>query len=336
MLILFVSGAIYLATLNGSYEVSKTRSIEAAPDVVFNELNDFRNWQDWGPWYEKDSTIFETYAEVTVGEGGAFSWTSDIEGGGRIRTIKVQKPEKIDQELIFETPFGEMVSQVHWLLDKTKTGTDLTWMIKGELPFFSRFMVGGMEDQLGAMETRGLELFDENLQEKLSIYMIDSVGVVDFSGGFYLYTSASSKISRMDTKLRQMLEEVEAVVNKNQIRVTGSPFTIYHKLDQENGTTLFSVAVPVAERIVMQDTDLLTGYLERGTYFKIVLEGSYENSKEAWDQAMFYASNLKDYVLLDEGEPFEIYVNRPENTPNPAKYLTEIYLPVKRLQDVAY
>ncbi len=325
---LFVIGAIYLATLDGSYDVAKTRLIEADPIVVFNDLNDYRNWKEWGPWYEQDSTIRVQYADHTVGEGGAYTWTSDVEGGGRMKTLKVQKPERLDQEMVFETPFGDMASEVYWILNKIETGTELTWGIKGELPFFSRFMASGMTEQLGPMQERGLELFDKNLQNKLKVYSIDSVGIVDFSGGFYLYVSTSSKISQVSAKSKGMMDQVEKFVDENKIRVTGSPFSLYHKFDQENGTAMFSVAFPIAERIVSQDSDILTGYMERGTYFKTALRGAYTNLQEAWEKAMFDAENLKDYTVVESGEPFEIYVNNPDNTPNPAQLVTEIYVPV--------
>ena len=329
LLVLFVLGAVYLATLDGSYDVAKTRLIKADPIVVFNDLNDYQNWQDWGPWYEQDSTIQVQYADNTVGVGGAYTWTSDIEGGGSMNTVKVSKPDRLDQEIIFETPFGDMASDVYWILNKAEGGTELTWGIKGELPFFSRFMASGMKDQLGPMEERGLELFDENLQKKLKIYTIDSVGVIDYSGGFYLYLSTSSKINYMGSKIKDMKDHLDKYVIDNNIRLTGSAFVLYHKFDQENGTTMFSVGFPISERIITQDTDILTGYMERGTYAKTILKGSYINSKEAWDKAMFDAANLKDHYFLENGESFEIYVNNPDNTPNPADLVTEIYVPVK-------
>ena len=329
LLVLFVIGAVYLATLDGSYDVSRTRLIKADPVVVFNDLNDYQNWKEWGPWYERDSTIRVQFADQTIGKGASYTWTSDIEGGGSMKTLSVQKPERLDQEIMFETPFGDMASDVYWILNRVETGTELTWGIKGELPFFSRFMSSGMEEQLGPMQERGLELFDENLQRKLQVYTIDSVGVVDFSGGFYLYVSTSSKISNMPVKTKEMMEQVEKIVKEHNIRLTGSPFTLYHKFDQENGTTMFSVAYPISERILIEDPDILTGYMSRGTYFKTILTGAYNNSEEAWERTKFHVENLKDYSLVDNGEPFEIFVNSPDNTPNPAELITEIYIPVQ-------
>ena len=249
-----------------------------------------------------------------------------------MKTLAVHEPERLDQEIVFETPFGDMMSDVYWMIQSSENGTKLTWGIKGEMSFFTRFMVSGMEEQLGPMEERGLELFDENLQRKLKKHSIDSIGVVDFSGGFYLYLSTSSKIAGMENKLEPMMLEIEQYIEDNSIRVTGSPFTIYHNFDEENGTTMFSIGYPIAERIVTVGSDILTGFFERGTYFKTVLKGSYENNKLAWEKALFNASSLKEYNFLEAKEPFEIYVNNPSNTPNPAELISEIYLPVEKIK----
>lgn len=332
LLALIIIAALYLATLDGSYDIKRSRLIQADRIVVFNELNDYKNWQEWGPWFEKDSTISVQYSDNTIGTGGAYTWTSDIEGGGRMKTLAVHEPERLDQEIVFETPFGDMMSDVYWMIQSSDDGTKLTWGIKGEMSFLTRFMASGMEEQLAPMEERGLELFDENLQRKLKKHSIDSIGVVDFSGGFYLYLSTSSKIASMDNKLQPMMLEIEKYIEDNNIRVTGSPFTIYHNFDEENGTTMFSIGYPIAERIVTVGSDILTGFFERGTYFKTVLKGSYENSKLAWEKAIFDASSLKEYNFVEAGEPFEIYVNNPTNTPNPAELISEIYLPVEKIK----
>jgi effector-binding domain-containing protein len=68
--------------------------------------------------------------------------------------------------------------------------------------------------------------------------------------------------------------------------------------------------------------------MERGKYYKTILKGSYNNSKLAWENAYGGAGNLTDFVVNEKGEPFEIYVNNPDTTTNPADLITEIYIPV--------
>ena len=277
----------------------------------------------------RDSTIVATYAENTVGVGGSYSWTSK-DGEGEMRRTVSDPNERIESEILFKTPFGDMGSDVYWILEGKEGGTDLTWGMKGEMPFLTRFMASGMEEQMGPMEERGLELFEVGIKKKMQVYSIEDKGVTDYSGGFYLYVSASSQISDMNPKFREMMQQVLSYAEKNNIRLTGSPFAIYHKFDQEHGTTMFSVGYPVSERVIVEsDSDVVSGYMKRGSYFKTVLTGSYDHSKEAWERAVAGAAQLGAYEAIENGEPFEIYVKQSDDTPNPAEWVTEIFVPVR-------
>jgi len=335
ILILIVMGSIYLATLDGSYDVKRTRLIRAQPEVIFNDLNDYRNWKEWGPWYEMDSTIVETLSDKTSGEGAGYSWSSK-DGEGMMKTIRVDKPKRIDQEITFKTPFGDMKSEIYWILEKVDEGTNLTWGMKGEMGFLSRWMAKGMEDQMGPMEERGLQLFDDNLIKKIKVYSIENNGVVEYSGGYYLYVTTSCKISEISQKYPILLLKIYGFNKTNNIRTTGGPFTLYHKFDEENDAVMFSVCYPVAEKMITPaGSDVLTGFMKSGTYFKTTLKGSYENSDKAWKAALEGAEDLEGYSLVENGEPFEVYANNPHETPNPADLITEIYIPVKKIKVTA-
>lgn len=326
-LIIFV--AVYLATLDGNYEVSRSKLIEARSIVVFNELNDFKNWEEWGPWHERDSTIEIVYAEKTQGKGASYTWTSQLEGDGEMHTVGVKSPESINQELVFYTPFGNMKSKVLWILKETDKGTELSWQIKGKMPFSMRFMASGMEEQLGPMQERGLELFQKNIEKKLRVYNIETKGVVDYSGGFYLYQSISSRIDEISTHFDRIEKHLKNYAQSHGVRVNGGPFILYHRMDEENGTAMYSVGYPISERVLTEKgSQVLVGFMDRGQYLKTILTGDHSNSKNAWVKADQEARQLKEFAPMENGEPFEIYVNSVENTPNPADLITEIFIPV--------
>ena len=330
LMLLLVIGALYLGSLDGKYDVKRSMVVQAPPEVVFSELNDYRNWEEWGPWYEEDSTIAVTYGEKTSGVGASYTWTG-ADGNGRMRTLKLEEPTNIDQEIYFETPFGEMRSDILWNVESVDQGTRLTWEISGEMPFFMRYMASGMEEQMGPMEERGLELFAENLEYKLSKYSIEAPGVVDRSSTFYLYLTASSRIDNMGRKYEELQSVLDEYLEKSGIRSSGYPFTIYHEYEEENGTTMFSVGYPVPERVMTgKDTDVLVGFLERGSFFKTILHGNYDYLEEAWQYALTEAGALKDYEPMEDGEPLELYVESPATNPDPSKWITEIYIPVQR------
>jgi len=247
-----------------------------------------------------------------------------------MRTLKVEKPTRLDQEVVFNTPLGDMKSDVYWILEKVKEGTHVTWGMSGEMGFFTRWMAKSMEDQLGPMEARGLELLDAHIQKKVKVFSIENVGVVEYSGGYYLGTTMSSRIDEIGVKYPIMMLKMKAFIDENKVRSTGSPFTLYHKYDETNGTAIYSVCYPVAEKMVTPlSSNVTSGLMPAGTYFKTILKGGYENSDNAWKGAMEAAAKLTEYQSIENGEPFEIYVNSPATTPNPADLITEIYIPVQ-------
>ncbi len=337
ILLLIVVAAVYLATLSGTYDIKRSKIIKAEPPVVFNEINNFKNWKDWGPWYEQDSTIVPTYDNKTIGKGARYSWTSKKDGGGSMETVEVEKPNKIDQVVYFKTPFGEMKSNIFWIMEKAEAeeGTLVTWEMQGEIDFFYRFMTKGMEKQMGPMLERGLELLAKNIEDELKIYSVTTENVIDYSGGFYLYMTTASKTQEIGAKYPEMLLKIDAFVKANSIRTTGAPFTIFHKYDVQNGSAMYSVCYPVSERIITpMNTDILSGFMERGKYFKTILKGSYANSKEAWDKANAAVDDLAEYKRIENGETFELYVNSPITTPSPADLITEIYIPVEKIKEL--
>ena len=47
--------AIWMATLDGKYDVSRTIFIDTTPEAAYTEISDFKTWPNWGPWFAKDS-----------------------------------------------------------------------------------------------------------------------------------------------------------------------------------------------------------------------------------------------------------------------------------------
>ncbi|MBE9489034.1 MAG: GyrI-like domain-containing protein, partial [Bacteroidetes bacterium] len=108
----------------------------------------------------------------------------------------------------------------------------------------------------------------------------------------------------------------------------GMPFTIYHDMNMENGTVIMSNAIPVKEKIVVTgDSNILCNYLPKMTVLKATLKGNYSNLSEAWKTTMTYIA--ENGMEQSEHKPFEIYTNDPGEFPNPADWITEIYIPIK-------
>lgn len=326
LLILIIGVSIYIATLDGSYNIKQSKVIKAPIEVVFNVVNDFRSWQNWGPWFEIDSTIVASFPKVTSGVSASYSWSG---GGsnGSIKTLSLIPNKEIIQQIDFGTG---STSEIYWQFKSSNNGTKITWGMKGKSNFMEKLhwlTQGGIEKNMMPMYNRGLELLNNYILKELEKHAIEIKGVVDFGGGYYLYQTTSSKINGFEFKMKKMLTKILNYIKNNNIDASGKPFTITHKRDEENQTTMFSTCVPIKERVITTE-DILTGFLKPQKTFKTILKGDYKFSYEAW-QATFKAINEQGFVKKQDGEPFEVYTVGPRENVNPSKWITEIYVPIK-------
>ncbi|AMC10814.1 hypothetical protein Lupro_05965 [Lutibacter profundi] len=326
LLILIIGVSIYIATLDGSYNIKQSKVIKAPIEVVFNVVNDFRSWQNWGTWFEIDSTIVASFPKVTSGVGASYSW-SGAGSNGSIKTLSLIPNKEIIQQIDFGTG---STSEVYWLFNNSNNGTKITWGMKGKSNFMEKLhwlTQGGIEKNMTPIYNRGLALLNNYILKELEKHAIEIKGVVYFGGGYYLYQTTSSKINDFEFKMKKMLTKILNYMKNNNINASGKPFTITHKWDEENQTTMFSTCVPIKERIITTE-DILTGFLKPQKTFKTILKGDYKFSFEAW-QATFKAINEQGFVKKQDGEPFEVYTVGPRENVNPSKWITEIYVPIK-------
>lgn len=325
LLILVIGVSIYIATLDGNYNVKQTRTIKAPIEVVFNEVNDFKNWKNWGPWYEIDSTIVASFPEVTSGVGASYTWTG-AEGNGSMKTISLVLNKEIIQQIDFGTG---TTPEVYWNFNKVNDSTEITWGMRGKSNFTEKaywITQGGIEKNMKPMYERGLQLLEQHILKELEKYTIDIKGVVDYGGGYYLYQTTSCKRENIERKMNEMFLVILKYLDENAINSAGKPFTINHKWDEENNTVMFSACVPVKERIITIG-DILTGLLKPQKTFKTILTGDYKYSYEAWEAA-YNTLNEQGFTELEDGEPIQVYSVNPHDTSNPSKWISEIYIPI--------
>lgn len=329
LLIGIIGLAIYIVVQPNEFEVTRTRTIKAPSAVIYSNIIDFKNWEAWSSWAESDPDMKITLAEQTKGIKASYSW-EDKDGIGTMKNVKAEEYHSITQEMQF-ADFPK--SDVNWSLKPNSDGlTDVTWTITGkDLPFgFKAFAVltGGMEKQIGPHYERSLEKLDSIINSDMKKYTIKINGISQHSGGYYLYNTTSCKISELEAKMSKMLPKVSGYVIENKIAMAGAPFVNYHKWDEENNAVMFSCCVPTTEKVITTDSDILTGQLKPFKAIKTTLNGNYNNLKEAWEATMKYIPE-NGFEFSETGPMLETYLTGPIQTPNPANWVTEIYIAVK-------
>jgi len=74
-LALIIAGAlVYLASLNGSYEVRRSLLMNVDRQTVFNKIRDFKSWAEWSPWLMHEPDTRLEFSESPDQEGGWYTW----------------------------------------------------------------------------------------------------------------------------------------------------------------------------------------------------------------------------------------------------------------------
>ncbi|MDN3724644.1 SRPBCC family protein [Aequorivita sp. SDUM287046] len=330
ILLIIIGSAIYFGTKDGTYNLMDSMVINAPPEVVFNKVNDYKTWESWGQWKKQDSTITITYAEKTSGEGASYSWEGEMSGS--MTTTKVIPNKAIEQDLTLNTPGGERHPKVVWTFEEVEGGTKVTWGMKGEHTLMDKayYSISGFnfDAAMHQMNKAGLESIALEVANDMKQYSINVDGVTQYGGGFYMYTTSVAKQSEIGEKMKSLMEVVKSFIAKNNLNMAGEPFTIYNEIDNANNTVIFSTGIPVKEQVITPDgSPVVCGFMEPVSAVKVSLKGNYDHLPEAYNNGHQYAE--KNNLQIDSaGKMFEVYITDPEETPNPANWLTEIYIPI--------
>src|SRR5262245_17063322 len=74
---------IFAAMLPTDWFVSRDVEISSTPEVVYPLFADFRNWEKWSPWQQKDKSLQVKIPGRSAGVGAAQTWESAKDGTGR-------------------------------------------------------------------------------------------------------------------------------------------------------------------------------------------------------------------------------------------------------------
>lgn len=329
LLILLIFLSIYIALQPSEFSVTRTRNIQAPAAVIYDNVKDFKNWEAWSSWVEEKPDTKITLPEKTEGVGSYYTWEEDDDGVGTMKTIAAVANKSLSQEM----QFGDFPkSDVAWDLKPNDDGTtEVTWNIAGkDLPFkFKAFsaLMGGMEKQIGPHFERGLELLDSIVVNSMKAFDVKVDGITEYGGGFYMYKTTAATPENISQVMGKQYGEILSFMAQNNIKQTAMPFTIYDNPDA-NGNVVMSNAIPVLNRVpAKRGSDVLCGYIPKTKALKTILKGNYTNLGAAWEKAMTHLA--ENNLTQSNIKPFEIYQSDPGNVPNPANWITEIYIPIK-------
>lgn len=294
------------------FEIEESVKIDKSLGGVRPFVADFAKWPEWSPWIYMEPDALVTPTGRAGEPGHAYSWKGKIVGAGNMQITRSTETE-IDMNLQFTEPFKSK-SKVFFELRTDGQKTEVTWKMKGSLPFFLFWMKKQMVADVSADYRRGLWLL-KNLAESGHVGAdTEIVGEVVEEEKLLLAKEASGAVSDLASVFKRAFAPLEAHMEKAQ----GPVHTVVRHFDLKSNECRVLVGIPVSSDVSCE-SNLILHRVPKGRAFKGVHTGAYEGLANAWCKVKANAG--KHW----KGEAYEVYLNDPANT-SPDNLKTEIYL----------
>jgi hypothetical protein len=149
---------VYAASLSNSFQVQRSRRINASADKIFPLINNMRGMNRWNPFAEADPNIKISYTGPDSGKGARYEWTGNSKvGEGSLEIMDASVPSRVTLKLDMWKPL-EGHNTVVFTLAPSSDGTEVTWAMSGERPFIGKVMgvVCNMDRMVGGQFEKGL------------------------------------------------------------------------------------------------------------------------------------------------------------------------------------
>lgn len=169
-----VLAVLFVVFLAGAYLMPKTVNVErditidASPADVFPYVNDYKKFNEWSPWANRDPDAVYTYSGPESGEGAKISWEGSESVGAGSQTITAsEENRRVESEL----DFGDQgTAEAYFDLDPRSGGdkTHVTWGMNvdmGNNPI-ARWMGLFMDGMVGSDYEKGLKNLKKTVEEE--------------------------------------------------------------------------------------------------------------------------------------------------------------------------
>jgi carbon monoxide dehydrogenase subunit G len=131
---------IVAALQPADFRIARSTTIAAPSSAVFEQINDFRKWNDWSPWAKMDPNAKNSFEGPPSGVGAGFSWAGNSQVGEGRMTITDSKPnELVRMNLEFIKPFAA-TNVAEFTLKPEGDKTAVTWSMTGRNGFMGKAM----------------------------------------------------------------------------------------------------------------------------------------------------------------------------------------------------
>ena len=321
--LLAVAGLVLIAGIlvPDTYRVERTAVIQAPPEFVFRHVQFWRNWQEWLPWAEQDTSLSVAVVGQDGEPGAAYQWSGKNAGKGEMTSTGVSFPERFEYRLRFAKPWKSEASGF-WALADSAGRTFATWGFEGRMPypFNALRLFMQLEKRIGRDLDRGLARLTSVCEKQMADVSGYAIQDVRLPARTYLAVRKTIGMSGMQEFFAESYGRLTEAMEKNRIRAAGAPCGLYYAWDEAIETSDMAAAVPVAGNPTLPG--FTTIRLPAGKAYATDYRGSYDKSQNAHlaFELFFNANGVSPKLPC-----IEEYITDPSREADSAKWLTRIY-----------
>jgi effector-binding domain-containing protein len=303
--------------------VERSLMIKAPAELIFEQVNSFRNWNNWSPWHQMDTNMQAVYSGPEEGSGAKLAYHSDNKsvGEGRL-TITTSIPY---DSIVLDMDFmenGRATSK--FTFTKADSGTLVKWMMESDLKNnpISRWFGLFMDNMVGKDFEEGLAKLNEF---STAAALNSGPGIVEKDVPAQIILSIRDTVSpsTIGTKIGIFYGRISKMINNKKLTVTGAPFAIYYSYSP----ALFDMEAGLPVNEVIESTkDIKCREIPAQKTVMSSFMGAYEKTAKVYEAIERY---IKDKKMTIAGSPWEVYITDPQLEPDTSKWQTDIYYPVK-------
>lgn len=314
--------------LPGKMEITRSTTVNASVENVFDEFNDLKKWQEWQYWntLEKPGDMTLTFGDKTEGTGAWYAWDGKKTGKGKI-TITESVPDKsVASDIEFT---GSGVAKGLYTVEPEGDGTKATmnFVFDNGMNPIGRWMSLLMKGELEKAFEYGLSKVKERAEAKPKF----SVDISEVSTPVMFYVGVESKgvstanSDAVNAQMSKTFTQVATDLNKAKIQITGAAFCIITKWDEATRQMDMICGFPVDEKAKVP-AKYKVQQVPAGKAVKGVHRGDYAKMEATHNELMKYIE-LKSLSMA--GAPWESYLTDPMVEKDTAAWVTEIFYPIQ-------
>ncbi len=321
-LVLVYVGICAIAPKN--IDVERSLTIDAPKNMLFNMVDDFKTWEKWSPWYDKDPEMKVEYGATTQGVGASYSWSGNKEVGSGSMTTTESKPGLLHKsDMLFEG-MGEP-STAEFNFNELDGKTEVVWKHYGgsDISFLQRgiVMMLGLKGSLEKDFENGLNKIAALAKERVTNKMYDGYKINEITQPekHFIHNRQEVGYDNVQQFYAGNLGGLFGKAQSADVEMDGKPCGLFYKFNDATRMVDMSAAIPIKEPLAIRGAQSLT--LPESNAISVDYYGDYNGTPAAHAAVQSF---MRDYGILNNPPYIEEYVTDPGEEPDPKKWLTKI------------